>query len=43
MDEVSQKVQTFSWKISTRDVMYNTINIIHTGVHYKRKLLKNKS
>ena len=34
LDEGSQKVQTSSHKINTRDVMYNTINIINTAVCY---------
>ena len=34
MDEVSQKVQISSYKVGTRDTMYNTINIINTAVCY---------
>lgn len=32
LDEASQKIQTSRYKISTRDVMYNLINIMNTAV-----------
>ena len=34
LDEGGQKVQTCSYEINTRDVMYNMINIINTAVCY---------
>ena len=35
LDEGRQNIQTFSYKISTRDVMYNMIKISNTAVCYK--------
>ena len=32
--QLSQRVQTSSYKIKIRDVMYNMINIINTAVFY---------
>ena len=32
LDEGSQKVQTSSYKISTRDVIFNMINIINMAI-----------
>ena len=40
LDEDSQKVQISSYKISTRDVMYNMTNLINTAECYIRQLLK---
>ena len=34
MDEGSPKVQTSSYKINNRDIMYNMINIINTNLCY---------
>ena len=34
MDEGSQKAQMSSYKVSTKDVRYNMINIINTAVCY---------
>ena len=36
--EAGQKVQTSSYKISTRDVMYNKITIGNNGIKYIKKL-----
>ena len=36
MDESGQKVQTFSYKIITREVMCNMIKIINTAILYVR-------
>ena len=41
LDNDSQKVQTSSSKISTRDVMYNMINIINTAYVIYIKVVKN--
>ena len=35
MDEGSQKAQTRSYRINTKDMMYNIINVINTSVCYK--------
>ena len=35
LDEGSQKVQISSYKIRTRDVMYNTLNITLTYIIYE--------
>ena len=35
LDEGSQKAQTRSYKINTKDMMYNIINVINTSVCYK--------
>ena len=32
LDEGGQKVQIFSYKINTRDIKYNMINIINSAV-----------
>ena len=34
LDEGGRKLQTPSYKINTRDVMYNMINIINTAICY---------
>ena len=43
MDEGGQKVQIFIYKINTRDIMCNMINIINTAVWCVWKLLRANS
>ena len=34
LDSSSQKAQTSSYKVNTKDVIFNMINIINTAVHH---------
>ena len=43
LNEDGRKVQTSSYKIITRYVMYNMTNIINTVVYYIWELLREKS
>lgn len=34
MDEESQKVKTFSYKLSSRNLMYRIVTIVNNTIHY---------
>ena len=38
LDDGSQKVKTFSYKINGCDIIYNMINIINNAIYYKTYL-----
>lgn len=40
LDEGGQKVQISNYETNPWEIMYNMINIIHPGVHYIWKLLR---
>ena len=43
LDDGSQKVKTFSYKINGCDIIYNMINIINNAIYYILKLFREYS